>query len=328
MYLGGIVLKKGISIGIIALFIVSAVSPMVIGFKSEAILPLNGGNQEEVSIYYYDPATAGSSVTHLGSGQFHWKSAIRLTQEELNPYVGWNLTSIRVYHRAFGAMHEGDIEIYSEGTSSTPGPMIANEEYFFYDDDWFRFELTTPIALDDYNELWIAFDCETIGEDVYFIAVDEGPAIDEKGDWIYIFGEWIEFQHLAYDRNWCIEAIVQGKWNAELSIINISGPIGINAEVKNTGIIDANNLEYTMTVTGGILGGINKTVSGNKTNLAVGETVPINSGLILGLGLISFTITANADNAYEVSTTGTGFIVGPFIFGIKPDTNLHMEKGI
>jgi len=35
MYLGGIILKKGISIGIILLFIVSAVSPMVIGFDIE-----------------------------------------------------------------------------------------------------------------------------------------------------------------------------------------------------------------------------------------------------------------------------------------------------
>ena len=79
----------------------------------------------------------------------------------------------------------------------------------------------------------------------------------------------------------------------------------------------ANNIEWSITITGGILDLVNKHASGTKTELTEGETEPISSGLILGFGKIFIEITADADNTFEVSTSRTGFIIGPFIFGIR-----------
>jgi len=111
--------------------------------------------------------------------------------------------------------------------------------------------------------------------------------------------------------------IVEGEGKAELQIINIKGPIGVNAEIKNAGEADASNLEYTTTVTGGILKLINKTVPGSTTVLASGAIEAIGSGLILGLGPITIEITANADNAAEVTVTKTAFVLGILVIGIK-----------
>jgi len=59
-------MKKGISIGIIALFIVSAVSPMVIGYEtsiasSESSAVLGNSPRDEEEIRYYNPDTTGSN---------------------------------------------------------------------------------------------------------------------------------------------------------------------------------------------------------------------------------------------------------------------------
>ena len=93
--------------------------------------------------------------------------------------------------------------------------------------------------------------------------------------------------------------------------------IGVNAEIKNIGDTDATNVEWTITVTGGILGMINKTASGTATTLAPNAIEAISSGLVLGIGKIEIEITANADNAAEVTATKSGFVIGPLVIGIK-----------
>ena len=184
--------------------------------------------------------------------------------------------------------------------------MIANEEYYFYEDDWFRTDLTTPIPLDDHNELWIAVDCETWDENIYYIAVDEGPAIDEKGNWRYMYGEW---ELLEYDGNWCIEAIVQGKWNAELSIISITGPIGVTATIKNIGDAEATTVDWSVKVTGGIAGRINKEGNGTEATLGVGAEVKGKSGIIFGFGKIAVVATASCAEGSSDTENANGLQV-------------------
>jgi len=155
-----------------------------------------------------------------------------------------------------------------------------------------------------------------------------GPATPQKGDWVKLEGlDWEELRDVGIDYNWYMGAIVEGE-ETELSIINIKGPIGVNAEVKNIGEVSAYNVEYTMIVTGGILGRIFRIASDSVPELAPDETVPIYSDLIFGLGPITIDIKANASHAYEVSTSKTGFILGPFVFGIKSDaiTDVDSER--
>lgn len=94
-------------------------------------------------------------------------------------------------------------------------------------------------------------------------------------------------------------------WLAELEgasapfieIDSISGGMGVSATIKNTGTADATDVEWTLIINGGMLGMINKEISGTISNLAVGAETTISSGLIVGLGAIE--ITATADTAQE-----------------------------
>lgn len=275
------------------------------------------GERGEEEISYYDPDTLTGAVgIQGGTAPYYWKSAIRLTQDELAAYAGWDLISVVVAHSAEEEPeHWGEIVIYGEGTSTSPGALVTNESYYFDATGWFRVDLTTPVPIDDHDEIWVAVSWESWEPD-HCAYIDAGPAVDGKGDWIYLNGAWSEIQS-SIDSNWGMGAIVEGEGKAELQILNIKGPIGVNAEIKNAGDADANNLDWSMTVTGGILKLINKTVPGSKTTLASGATEAIGSGLILGLGPITIEITANADNAAEVTVTKTAFVLGILVIGIK-----------
>jgi hypothetical protein len=91
-----------------------------------------------------------------------------------------------------------------------------------------------------------------------------------------------------------------------IEIASISGGVGVSAAITNTGTADAEDVEYTITVTGGILGFINKEVTGTIPSIAIDEEVSISTGLILGLGAVEITVTA--DTASE-TTTGTQILI-------------------
>ena len=208
------------------------------------------------------------------------------------------------------------LTIWGEGTSTQPGSIIYEDDTLYFDTTGFHIiELDTPIPLDEHNEIWIGIEWEQTEDDAGILYHDNGPSAPLKGCWVsQNYGTtWNELSEYGLDYNWAMGAIVEGE-KAELSIINVIGPIGVNAEVKNIGEVSAYNVEYTMIVTGGILGRIFRIVSETIPELAVGETEPISSGLLLGFGPITITFTADADNAYEDSISKTGFILGPFVF--------------
>jgi len=139
-----------------------------------------------------------------------------------------------------------------------------------------------------------------------------------EGDW-YSFDGGVSWHELKDDFdlcNWVFGAIVEGE-GTELSIDNINGPIGVNAEVKNIGNVPACNVHYLMLVSGGIFNMIFRIASDTIPELAPDETIPIYSDLMFGFGPITINITTSASNAYEDSIIKKAFILGPFVFGIK-----------
>jgi len=93
-----------------------------------------------------------------------------------------------------------------------------------------------------------------------------------------------------------------------LEIASLSGGIGVSAVIKNIGNSDATNVNWSITVKGGILGFIRKTVDGIIPTLAVDEeSDPLETGLLLGLGSIDVTVTAICDEGSSATNSTDGW---------------------
>ena len=304
------------SLGVIAF--TSEETPFV---SSESSAVLGNSPRWEEEIRYYDPDTLTQLIWLCWSDPpYNLIHAIRLTQDELSSYPGWNLTKVKVRVECDNGVTEiwGKLIIYSKGNSTQPGNIIYEDDTLYFDVTGYHIiELSTPIPLDSYEELWIGLELEIWGDVHLLVSIDGGPAVPFKGDWINWDGSnWHELRDYGMpglDYNFYIGAIVEGE-GTELIIDNITGPIGVNAEIQNTGSVPAYNVQYTMLVSGGIFDMIFRIASDTIPELAPGDTIPISSGLMFGLGPIAIDIKVNASNAYEDSITKTGFILGPFVF--------------
>jgi hypothetical protein len=70
--------------------------------------------------------------------------------------------------------------------------------------------------------------------------------------------------------------------------VTIKGGFGISTEVKNNGIANLTNVSWEIQVKGGILGHINKTLSGYM-NITAGETKTVGTGMLFGFGALTIT---------------------------------------
>jgi hypothetical protein len=332
MKIGRHILSKAGVLLIAAFFILSSVAVMadteqkatMSAEKVEVVLGTMGSlSRDEEEIGYYNP-DALSNVVGLGGGTppYFWYSAIRLTQDELAPYAGWEMVRVIVAISVDNGQSEvwANLTIWEGGTSTVPGSIIYEDNGLFFDTTGFHeFELTTPLQLDDYDQIWIGFEWEQTEEPAYIPYVDEGPAVAGKGN-LVSQNHGASFSQLppsTLDVNWALGAIVSGTGKAELAIQDVSGPIGVSASIKNIGDAPASDVEYEMTVTGGILGLIDKSASGTSAELTPGGTASLSSGLIFGLGSITIDINVNAANAVEITESLSGRIIGPLVIGIS-----------
>jgi hypothetical protein len=107
-----------------------------------------------------------------------------------------------------------------------------------------------------------------------------------------------------------------------LEFVGISGGFGgVTVEVENTGNAVASGITMTTTIQGGILNGIDLThfcggCEDCGTTLGPGTIKTENTmeaGLIMGFGPVQITCVAAAENAQEVSSEASGFVIGPMI---------------
>jgi hypothetical protein len=97
----------------------------------------------------------------------------------------------------------------------------------------------------------------------------------------------------------------------ELEIGAISGGIGkVSAEINSSGGDPVENVVWTIEVDGGLVRDINITSEGNFSEIAAGGSELVKTDkFILGLGGLDITVTADADNADEVTAETTGFVL-------------------
>ena len=96
-----------------------------------------------------------------------------------------------------------------------------------------------------------------------------------------------------------------------IEIESIRGGIGISATVKNNVSQPLTNILWEISVSGGL---IFKTtgMSGTIPSLAAGNQTSIKTGLILGIGRITISVTVG-----DGTKTATAFLLGPFILNMQ-----------
>jgi Zn-dependent M28 family amino/carboxypeptidase len=113
------------------------------------------------------------------------------------------------------------------------------------------------------------------------------------------------------------ELVLHQQVRTTLKISDITGGgTSVTAEMTNSGDANATNVNWTLSVTGGIFGGIRQSSSQHipiMTPQAVSRTTVPH---VFGLGSVDIIATAEATNANPVTKRATGLVFGPFIIKI------------
>jgi len=83
--------------------------------------------------------------------------------------------------------------------------------------------------------------------------------------------------------------------------------------IKNIGDATAYDVKWTLDITGGFLGLINKHLDGRDEELTVGEEITMTLPFLLGLGPLTVSATAEASNADSIAEAKDGFILLFFV---------------
>jgi len=106
----------------------------------------------------------------------------------------------------------------------------------------------------------------------------------------------------------------------EIEIGNVSGGIArISAEIKNTGETPITDIDWEISITGGILHRINRQSAGIESELPANQSKTIRSSPFFGLGRINIQIMANS-----VDKNVNGFILF-FLIIIFPEQTVEFE---
>jgi len=104
----------------------------------------------------------------------------------------------------------------------------------------------------------------------------------------------------------------------ELEIGEITGALlRVNAEIKNIDDNEATDVEWSISVNGGILGLINVSVSNIFDSIGPNSSEIVYASPIFGIGKIDITVIASAYCLDPIEKKATGLVIGPFILGIS-----------
>lgn len=161
-------------------------------------------------------------------------------------------------------------------------PVVPGETYYMV-------SYTTAIYWNLY--LWGGSDDNPYPNGLAFISIDEGQSWDGHPD--------VDACFKTYGKS------------SDLEIIKITGGLSkVCAEIKNNFGSDVENVNWSITVEGGILGRIN-VVTDDTIDVLANDDVEIvcTDKLVFGLGPIEITATAESDEIDRVTRKAEGFVL-------------------
>jgi len=182
------------------------------------------------------------------------------------------------------------------------------------------------------NLTWVTFDVNDIWVTVnqtYYIVVYTANMTDHHypDDYYYVSGNGTNLYpngtaYLSLDSGKTWEEITNGDGCFKtyglpetFLEVNISSTIyGPKFIIRNIGDYTAWDVTWNVTITGGILGLLHKTVIGTIPELGPGNETVVTLGSVVGLGPITLTVRVSAANVREIGTTLQAILI--FIFWI------------
>jgi len=175
---------------------------------------------------HYDGTPDANAIGLTNGGTF--QGAIRLTPAELGSYTGWQIVAVIWYHHEAGS-HGDSVIIYDQGTDSTPGPVLTSDPCSDVGAGWIREDLSSPVPISGLGDLWCSIMVtHAMGE--FPLSIDAGPAVQGKGDFVYLAPNWDALWLLGFDSNWDIRAIVDSGGAAiqfDVRPLSLDNPIGM-----------------------------------------------------------------------------------------------------
>jgi len=244
-----------------------------VGITDIVFGPAYSMKQEEWFTYGGENADA---IGRIGGGTF--EGAIRMTPDELEPFDGCRVTSMKYCHGILSGAGEpatdGYMKIYGPGTASSPGDLLVSEPFHTpAGNAWFQFYFSNWVYVDASQDMWFSVEVDDQPVGAFPLGVDAGPAVDEKGDWAGIDGTWNELQIYGLDYNWNHMVGFEGP----IPPCFPAGTYYIDGKVKNFGVATESNIPVNEKITnldnGSIVYDQNITIPGP---LAPGDTILTN----------------------------------------------------
>lgn len=102
----------------------------------------------------------------------------------------------------------------------------------------------------------------------------------------------------------------------ELQIISLSGGFGVKAGITNNGFVNATNINWTFTLTGGFIM-LGQTKSGTITSLSPGMSITVKDIPVIGFGKTIIKLEATCAEKSSIAQTKIGTVILFFVIGVK-----------
>ena len=167
------------------------------------VAPNNQAGERDVELHYDgDPVSAYGNLDN----NYEWTVAARFPADMVAPYIGMEITSVKVFISDPGTAHK--LQIYGMGSYNTPGAgdLLVEQSFDPIGGDWTVINLDTPLKIDGQN-IWVGYWFTSLAG-LFTPGVDEEGLGVEDGDWLKTGPGW---GHLGASRNWNIRAVLTGE---------------------------------------------------------------------------------------------------------------------